>query len=84
MTDWSRLPPTGYELWIYRHRTAVRVVAVALLVAVIGLATATFLSRAGLWTTVIRLAGGGGAVVMLLAARQVERSVEREDGPQRG
>lgn len=78
MTRWDDPPPTGAQLWIYRHRRAVGGISALGLLAVAVLATVRLLEGDGAVAVIASLASAGGFVIMLISARVVEGQVERQ------
>lgn len=76
MTRWDDLPPTGAQLWVYRHRKVLRVISAIGLLAAVTLAAVRLLSGDGIFSALISLAAGGGFASMLISAHAVQRAIE--------
>lgn len=82
MTRWDDMPPSGVQLWVYRHRKVLRVVSVIGVLAAVTLAAVRLLSGDGIFAALISLAAGGGFASMLISAHAVQRAIE-DRGPRR-
>lgn len=71
----SNQSPTRAQLWLYRHRTACRVMAVLGLLAA-GTEGALRLASDGVLAGLASLAAGGGFASMLVSVHAVKRHVE--------